>query len=174
MLPGLRCAETQIYGVERVKIWTLDPSAGLVEVFGDIARTRMADVPICNAQLQVEAIGFQLTPAGHWAGVMITPWAINLLCLPGQEAGWPQVPACSKHDWQFASGLYEFTVADEERLGTYHLCSLFSPALEFDTHEQARLTAVAIAHALHAEPIAPLSAAPPATASRRSFLGLRS
>lgn len=155
-----------------MKTWALDPSAGLVEVFTDIARTRMADVPICNANLQVEAVGFQLIPEGHWAGVMITPWAINLLCLPGREAGWPPLPACSKHDWSFPSGNYEFTVAEEERLGVYHLCSLFSPALEFESQEQARLTAIAIAHALHAEPIAPVTSTPPATASRRSFLGL--
>ena len=155
-----------------MKVWPLDPSPELVAVFADIARTRMADVPICNASLQVEAIGFQRTAEGHWAGVMITPWAINLLCLPGQEVGWPVAAACSKHDWQFPSGNYEFTVAEEERLGTYHLCSLFSPALEFATHEQARLTALAVAHALLAEPLAPPSPAPPATASRRAFLGL--
>ena len=63
---------------------------------------------------------------------MITPWAIKLLYLPGQEAGWPHAVACSKHDWQFVSGQYEFTVAEEDRLGTCHLCSLFSPALEFE------------------------------------------
>ena len=48
-----------------MKTWALDPSAGLVEVFTDIARTRMADVPICNANLQVEAVGFQLISEGH-------------------------------------------------------------------------------------------------------------
>ena len=155
-----------------MRLWVDDPSAELVMVFAEIARTRMADVPICNAALQVEAIGFRRLPAGHWAGVMITPWAINLLCLPGQAEGWPVVAACSKHDWHFPSGNYEFTVAQEDRLGTYHLCSMFSPALEFATHEQARLTALAIAHALFAEPLA-VPAAEAAKPSRRAFLGLR-
>lgn len=155
-----------------MRMWTEDPSAELVNVFAEIARTRMADVPICNAALQVEALGFRRLPAGHWAGVMITPWAINLLCLPGQAEGWPVLPACSKHDWHFPSGDYEFTVAQEDRLGTYHLCSMFSPAFEFATHEQARLTALAMAHALFAEPLAvPVVAA--AKPSRRAFLGLR-
>jgi [NiFe] hydrogenase assembly HybE family chaperone len=154
-----------------MKLWPTDPSPELVDVFAEIARTRMADVPICNAALQVEAVGFRRTAEGHWAGLMITPWAINLLCLPGQAEGWPVLAACSKHDWHFPSGDYEFIVAEEDRLGTYHLCSLFSPALEFSTHEQARLTVLATAHALFAEPIAPPVAA--TTRSRRAFLGLR-
>jgi [NiFe] hydrogenase assembly HybE family chaperone len=153
-----------------VSFWTTDPSPALVAAFDVIARTRMHDVPICNRNLQVDAIGFQRTPDGHWAGVMITPWAINLLCLPGQVEGWPALAACSKHDWHFPSGDYEFTVAEEDSIGIYHLCSLFSPALEFDSHEAARLTALAAAHALLAEPMT-APAAGKAT-SRRAFLGL--
>ena len=155
-----------------MKVWTDDPSSELVAVFADIAATRMADVPICNAALRVEAIGFRRMADGHWAGVMITPWAINLLCLPGQAAGWPVVAAGGKHGWRFASGDYEFTVASESRLGSYHLCSLFSPALEFPSHEQARLTALAVAHALFADALAEPAAAPPPANSRRAFLGL--
>lgn len=153
-----------------MKIWATDPSSDLIAVFDTIARTRMHDVPICNRQLQVEAVGFQRTPDGHWAGAMVTPWAINLLCLPGRAEGWPALAACSKHDWRFPSGDYEFTVADEASLGTYHLCSLFSPTLEFDSHEAARLTALAAVHALFGQPI---GEPPPAVAtSRRAFLGL--
>ncbi|MEN3371443.1 [NiFe]-hydrogenase assembly chaperone HybE [Dechloromonas sp. ZS-1] len=155
--------------------WAEDPSPSLCAVFGDIARTRMADVPICNRALQVEAIAFRRLPEGPWVGVMITPWAINLLCLPAEGAAWPDLPACSKYSWQFPSGFYEFTVAEEARLGIYHLCSLFSPAQEFPSQEQARLTALAIAHALFGQPIDE-PAEPPATVekrpSRRAFLGL--
>ncbi|NTV68829.1 MAG: [NiFe]-hydrogenase assembly chaperone HybE [Azonexaceae bacterium] len=157
-------------GGEQMMFWTTDPSPELVAAFDTIARTRMHDVPICNRKLQVEALGFQRRPDGHWAGAMITPWAINLLCLPGQAESWPALAACSKHDWHFPSGDYEFTVAEEGSIGIYHLCSLFSPALEFDSHEAARLTALAAAHALFADPLAE----PPVarTTSRRAFLGL--
>ena len=48
---------------------------------------------------------------------------------------------------------------------------MFSPALEFATHEQARLTALAMAHALFAEALEPVAEAVPST--RRAFLGLR-
>jgi len=158
-----------------MKIWTENPAAELVTVFGEIARTRMADVPICNAALQVEAVDFRRTEAGHWAGAMITPWAINLLCLPGAAENWPPLAACAKHDWLFPSGNYEFTVAEEASLGVYHLCSLFSPAFDFASHAQARLTALAAVHALFAAPmVVPAEPEPEAAApSRRAFLGLR-
>ena len=153
-----------------MKIWTTDPSPELVAAFNTIARTRMHDVPICNWQLHIEAVGFQQRLDGHWAGVMITPWAINLLCLPGQPKNWPPQPACSKHHWRFPSGDYEFTVAEEDSIGIYHLCSLFSPPLEFANHEAAIIAALAAVDALFAEPqIEPPEAK---VTSRRAFLGL--
>lgn len=173
MLPRLRCTTAQVHGV--AIIWEADPSPTLQAVFADIAASRMAGLPICNPALQVEALGFKRAEDGHWVGVMITPWAINLLRLPGQSAGWPEFGSWGKCDWRFASGDYEFMAAEEARLGGYHLCSLFSPASEFASHEQARLTALAIAAALHEAPIA--ASEPVLTAhaapSRRAFLGLR-
>lgn len=150
--------------------WASDPAPQVTRAFAAIAATRMAGLAICNPALQVEALPFRRTVDGHWAGLAITPWAINLLCLPGEESTWPALAAGSKHDWRFPSGDYEFIVAEEASLGPYHLCSLFSPALEFASHEQARLTALAAGQALFAEPLV----APPAAAvpSRRAFLGL--
>jgi len=153
-----------------MKVWATDPAPALAQAFAIIAATRMAGLPICNPALQVEALPFRRTDAGHWAGLTITPWAINLLCLPGEGGEWPQWAAGSKHDWQFPSGVYEFIVADEASIGCYHLCSLFSPALEFASHEQARLTALAADEALFAAPIA--APPPQALAGRRAFLGL--
>lgn len=148
---------------------TDSPSARLEAAFAAIARTRMADVPICNPALAVEAVGFRPGPDGQWTGALVTPWAINLLCLPGPEADWPATAPGGRHDWRFPSGDYEFTVAEEESLGRYHLCSLFSPALEFESHEAARLTALAAVEALFS---APLEAQLPRPApSRRAFLG---
>lgn len=149
--------------------WAADPAPALAQALAAIAATRMAGLPICNPALRVEALPFRRSADGHWAGLTITPWAINLLCLPGDGA-WPQLAAGAKHDWQFPSGVYEFIVAEAASIGRYHLCSLFSPALEFASHEQARLTALAAEQALFAAPLA----APPAQAlaGRRAFLGL--
>jgi [NiFe] hydrogenase assembly HybE family chaperone len=153
-----------------MKVWSADPAPTLQQAFAVIAATRMAGLAICNPALLVEVLPFRRTAEGHWAGLTITPWAINLLCLPGEDATWPQLAAGSKHDWHFPSGTYEFIVAEEASIGTYHLCSLFSPALEFASHEQARLTALAADEALFAAPLA--APAPQALAGRRAFLGL--
>lgn len=153
-----------------MKVWEADPAPALTRAFASIAATRMAGLAICNAALQVEALPFRRTAENHWAGLIITPWAINLLCLPGHAGNWPQRAAGSKHDWRFPSGDYEFIVAEAADIGSYHLCSLFSPALEFASHEQARLTAEAATQALFAAPSAPPP--PAALPSRRAFLGL--
>lgn len=152
--------------------WAEDPTADIAAVFADIAATRMAGLPICNPALQVEALGFRRAESGHWVGALVTPWAINLLCLPG-HADWPAAAAGSHCDWRFPSGNYEFIVADEDRLGRYHLCSLFSPAGDFASHEQARLTALAALTALFNDPLAAPAAPAAPPASRRAFLGLR-
>ncbi|WP_374277397.1 [NiFe]-hydrogenase assembly chaperone HybE [Azonexus sp.] len=151
--------------------WADNPAPALEAAFAGIARTRMADVPLCNPALRVEAVGFRALADGHWLGVMVTPWAINLLRLPGAGADWPATAAGGRHVWSLGSGDYEFIVAEEESLGVYHLCSLFSPALEFPDHAQARLTALAAVQAVHG---APLEAPPPAArpTGRRAFLGL--
>lgn len=153
-----------------MKLWQADPAPALTQAFAAIAATRMAGLAICNPALRVEALPFRRTAEGHWAGLLITPWALNLLCLPGQASTWPALAAGSKHDWRFPSGDYEFIVAAEASLGLYHLCSLFSPALDFASHEQARLTALAAEQALFAAPVA--VPPPAALPGRRAFLGL--
>ena len=42
----------------------------------------MADVPILNPVLSVEAVDFQHWK-GHWLGVVITPWCMSMLLVPG-------------------------------------------------------------------------------------------
>lgn len=151
--------------------WADNPAPTLEAVFRAVAAGPMADVPICNGALTVEALGFRRAPDGHWIGALVTPWAINLLRLPGGAEGWPAIPPGGKTDWHFPSGDYEFTVACEDRLGVYHLCSLFSPVGEFATHEGARLTALAAVAALLQGPVEAAPAPQPAP-SRRAFLGL--
>lgn len=155
-----------------VPIWSHNPGIAVEAAFRDIAATRMADLPIANPMLAVEAVAFRrYEQNGHWLGVLITPWAINLLCLPAPGAPWPEAPPGAKHTWHFPSGAYEFTVAETTALGRYHLCSLFSPPTEFETQEAARQTAYA---ALAALMLTDADAAPaPQPPSRRAFLGLR-
>lgn len=122
----------------------------LASVFGEIARTRMADVPIVNPALRVEAVGFREW-RGRWAGVLLTPWTINLVLLPGQDAPLTRLALDEKVTWEFPSGAYEFMGFNDPVIGTCHICPLISPVSEFATHEEALAVAQEIIAALFDE-----------------------
>jgi [NiFe] hydrogenase assembly HybE family chaperone len=143
--------------------------SALEHTFNDILATRMRDVPVVNPALSVRALGFERF-VGDWLGVLITPWFMNLLLLPGPECSWMKIPPGSKIERAFPYGSYEFTLADEARLGPYAQCSLFSPMFEFQDHDAAVATAQAVLkHLLELDP--PAAVRPPRSAiSRRDLL----
>lgn len=107
----------------------------LESVFTEIEQQRMRDMPMCNPNLKVEAVGFQCW-GDYLLGIMITPWFMNLMLLPRSEKmviTMEQQREGSKQTQLFPSGRYEFVNAREEGLGPYQVCSLFSPLLEFDS-----------------------------------------
>ena len=155
--------------------WSENPAARVEAAFRAIAAGRMRGLPLVNAALEVEAVGFAHWDA-HWLGCLVTPWFMNLVLLPREAAAWPSVPAGDKVAYRFPAGVYDFIAGREEAIGEYQACSLFSPMLEFADHESARLTAQAALQALfdaanndtaQASPAAP---ARPAL-SKRAFLG---
>jgi [NiFe] hydrogenase assembly HybE family chaperone len=117
-----------------------DPAPRLTRTFEMIARERMAGVPILNARLQVEAVGFRPWN-GHWLGALVTPWFINLVVMPLDPAAWRSAPERENVPYPFPTGLFNFIAACEPGLGEYHACSLFSPVLEFPDQDSARATA---------------------------------
>ncbi len=108
----------------------------LESAFNEIARTRMIEVPILNSALRVEAVGFREWD-GRWIGVLVTPWMINLVLLPGQKATLEPLALDENKMWTFPSGDYVFMGLNEPAIGTCHMCSLISPVLEFGTHDEA-------------------------------------
>ena len=144
-----------------------DTTARLEETFRRIERERMQGMPLLNPALRVEAVGFAERGDG-WLGVLITPWFVNLVLLPRDEARWAQLAPSSASIETFALGEFEFLVGRDETFGTYKSCTLFSPALEFADHAAARSAALTALDALHAKPS---PAEPPsAPVSRRAFL----
>lgn len=116
-----------------------DPSPRLEQAFRATA-TRMSGLGFVNPALSVEAVAFAPWD-GHWLGVMVTPWSINLLLLPHDRSLWRTVRAGDKQRYAFPAGDYDFIAAMDPVVGEYQMCSLFSPALEFEDHAAARMVA---------------------------------
>jgi [NiFe] hydrogenase assembly HybE family chaperone len=122
-------------------------SEGLEQVFGRIHQERMLGLPIINPALQVQAVGFRQWQ-GHRLGVLITPWFMNLMLLPGEDDDWQNLRLGDKQLHQLPSGPYEFILGEEPGIGRYQMCSLFSPVFEFADQETAEATAKAAMTAL--------------------------
>jgi [NiFe] hydrogenase assembly HybE family chaperone len=150
-----------------------NPAAALDAMFREVQDSRMADLPFLNPALRVEAVDFALWQS-QWLGVLVTPWAMNLLLLPQAPEHWHGVPPGEIRRVLFPAGEFEFVAAADDRIGQWQSCSLFSPMSEFPDHETAVLVARAVRSALFmAEggddaPVPPPSQPP--RLSRRNFL----
>ena len=136
----------------------------LQDAFEAIARTRMAGMPLVNPRLRVEAVGFHAWE-GQWLGVLVTPWSINVVLMPG-EGAWPALAKGGERMVDLPAGCFRFVAGFDEAIGEYHACPLFSPALEFADQDAARVAAEAALRALMDPGPAPRAPA----LSRRDFL----
>lgn len=141
----------------------------LVEFYAQAARN-MASLPICNAALAVEAVGFR-EHAGREVGVVVTPWFMNLVVLPSpaDAAAWRRGELARL---AFPSGAYDFVVG--EAAGEFVAsCSLFTLMHDFADQVAAREAALAAAEALFepAVPAEPERPKEPSVMSRRKFFG---
>jgi len=116
-----------------------DPSPRLVDAFRLVA-TRMEGLAFVNHALAVEAVGFAPWQ-GHWLGVMITPWFMSLTLAPRDVSVWRSLKQGDRRSYRFPAGAYEFIGAQDDHAGEYLMCSLFSPLLQFEDQQTARLVA---------------------------------
>ena len=146
-----------------------DPSPRLEAVFRRIEAERMRGLPFLNDRLTVEAVGFRPWQQS-WAGVLITPWGINLLQLPAPDAPFAPVRADALVEVALPGGAVSFMPAHDDQLGDYRMCSLYSPAQQFTDQEAARLTAQHVMTLLFTA--SPDAANQPPNRGRRRLLGL--
>lgn len=108
----------------------------LEQVFDHIAQTRMAGLPICNPALRAQVVGLR-----EWqetcVGVLITPWTISLVLMPGEKTSLKTLGAEEKMTWEFPSGKYEFMGLNEPALGACQIRSLISPVIDVGSQEDA-------------------------------------
>lgn len=136
---------------EVLEAQALAPVMALLEQeFTEIWHGKMRDVPMVNKALRVQAVGFQFWE-GRPLGVLISPWFMNLVIMPGEGEDWSGLVAGHKEDIRFPSGVYEFIHNTRGLLGGYKACSLFSPMGDFPSHAHAVDVARAVMVALFDE-----------------------
>lgn len=122
----------------------------LVTDFTEVWHGKMRDLPMVNKALHVQAVGFRRHD-GRPLGVLISPWFMNLILLPGEDEDWSALQAGAKESVGFPSGDYEFIHNTRDMVGGYKACSLFSPMGEFTSQAQAVDVAQAVMVALFEE-----------------------
>ncbi|MCU0910057.1 MAG: [NiFe]-hydrogenase assembly chaperone HybE [Rhodobacteraceae bacterium] len=106
----------------------------LVADFTEVFHSKMRDLPMVNQALHVQAVGFR-PHEGGFLGILIAPWFMNLVYLPGADRA--VLRAGAKEVLALPSGDYEFMHAARETVGPYMACALFSPMGDFTSQLQA-------------------------------------
>lgn len=151
-----------------------DDSARRVEALVDVFRRadgRMAGLPLYRAGLTVEGRGFQPFD-GLIVGVLVTPWCMNVILLPGPDSRWEVLPQGTEVDHVLPCGTVRFVTARDAAAGDYRMCSLFSPMFDFAGMEAARATADAALVEVLTSSVAeasPLPSPPSRPVSRRDL-----
>ena len=158
------------------RIHETSPAEAVEATYSRIFCERMASVPVHNNILSVEAVDFQRWQ-GHWLGVVIAPWCMNVLLVPGKAEDWESVGDNQRRFVTFPAGNFAFLGSDEPDLGEFQSCALFSPMSKFASQSQAQMTAraslIAMLHpAVKPSPVEEKPAGQPSL-SRRRFLTLR-
>ena len=137
-----------------------------------IYRERMQGLPNVNTRLDVEAIGFG-DLGEHQLGILLTPWFMNLLILPG-AGEWSELAPGSTVAWPMPNGNHEFTICRDDTLGTYLTAVLFRTVVDFPDQDSARAVAEDILRRLRTKPGEPARKSGSDSLSRRAlFTGLR-
>ena len=126
----------------------LDASAWgerLAGAYREIGERAMRDLPIFNAALGVEAVGFR-SVGDRMIGILVTPWFMNVVM--ATDALQPSPAPGSRVRFRFPAGDIDLTVSEVASAGRIASCSLFSPMFEFADMSGARATAEAALAAL--------------------------
>jgi [NiFe] hydrogenase assembly HybE family chaperone len=122
----------------------------MVQQFESIYVEHMHDLPVVNQALAVEAVGFH-DYYDHQLGILITPWFMNLILLPGTD-DWSNKAQGDTPSIDFPSGPIEFAVSHDKMLGTYLSAVLFRSVTDIADQATARKLAADVLGALMKPP----------------------
>lgn len=141
----------------------------LAERFREIYETRMHSLPICNPRLSVATAGFRGV-GPHRVGVLITPWFMNLVLLPGDDE-FAGKPSGALVEVALANGNIDFTIVNEGKFGHYLSAVLFRSCEGFTGMKVAKAVAHNVIGQLFTAGTEPVGRASHGTLSRRALLG---
>lgn len=113
---------------------------GLVAVYRDNVQPRMRELPVYNAVLQVEARGFAPRD-GHCSGILITPWCMNLVLLPGEGDRWRGLAPGTRVEVVFPAATYALTLSLPAGMQPHLSLALFTTVLDFADQDTAQQVA---------------------------------
>jgi [NiFe] hydrogenase assembly HybE family chaperone len=122
----------------------------LVAAFREIDQRSGRDMPFYNERLGVEGVGFQIWD-GHVIGVLITPWLMNLMLLPGESADWAGCSDGDVREYQLPSGNYRFVAGLLDGPGVCFSAALFTTVEVFPDQATARAVAAEIMQQIFAD-----------------------
>ena len=127
--------------------------AQLVNHFRRVHIERMQGMPILNPALEVQAIGFRELEE-HLLGVLITPWFMNLVLLPGSEE-WSEREQGKRIRVVLPHEEIDFNVTHDDAIGTHLTAVLFRTVADFPDQDTAVEIATEIMKTLFVPPEKP-------------------
>jgi [NiFe] hydrogenase assembly HybE family chaperone len=138
--------------------------AALLEHFERIHNTHMRGLPILNPRMAVEVVATR-SFGEHRICVLVTPWFMNLVLLPGTEE-WANVDQGESFRIEFPREALDFNVSRDDTIGTFLSAVLFRTVIDFPDQETAREVALEVMENLFVSDKEP----EPKVINRRSLL----
>ncbi len=114
----------------------------------------MRDLPVYNAKVATEAIGFRAFGEGALLGVVLTPWFMNVVTLPIEPAPMAMAEIGKTVMIDLPGGKRAFVIGGDDPIGLYKAHSLHSPVNAFTLPGQARAEALRMLAILMTPPAA--------------------
>jgi len=120
----------------------------LLKAYRNHVQLRMCELPMYNAALRVETVGFEAFH-GRPCGVLITPWCMNLVLLPGMDDDWSGVATGKSVKVCFPAGDYHFTLSVPDGIDAHLSLPLFTTVQAIPDQATACAIAAEVLQRLH-------------------------
>jgi [NiFe] hydrogenase assembly HybE family chaperone len=120
----------------------------LLATYRDKVQPKMCGLPMYNANLRTEAVGFERRD-GRLSGVLLTPWFMNLLLLPNESDEWLKLPPGKTFEVDFPSGCQRCLLSAPEGIVPHLSLPLFTTVQDFPDQDSARRVAEEVLRRLY-------------------------